>query len=642
MGIGLGLAAGGFVKGYETAEDIKNKRSARDAQDVATQAKRRDLENEIGLQQDLAAAPTPGKLIDIRGGDYAYDQQAQQQAAIKAAQPAQQSAAGAVISRIAGALHGRARDVTAASAGVGPPVVGLGVAPTATALAAGAGATAGTTPAPATAAPVAAAPEAAPAPVDSSLAGAPAVNPVPASSAPGAPEAHPAAPSAASLAPDVGPTDSTGKPLSLVRPADETDRQLYMAHAYGQRGMTKEANDAYKQYQTGVINRSVAAIPYATPGELGHILSRATKSQINFAPNADDPKKLDLYVGGQMSREGLSRADIQGMAMQNLGSSQEEVNNYVTASNKTEIDMILARAKQEEARAATSQAASEAGLRGAQQSASEFETGSAKDILKQDKLLDTPNSGVLYPQQADTYANDKRHQQVIKSINPMNGETSAQVVNPAANKIAAERATWMKNEWRQNRIVQRVDLGTKDSDGNEQFGFGIVSPDGKGYMPGTTTDMAQAFQAAAQQYPEGAAAAGKRLGPAIDAMMTSSGVKPKSSAGLPATRAGAAKSPPAVAASPPPASPPPAQPLRRNRPAQQQQAAEIAQSQVARRSKRSSTARIWRCCRRRTDRRAHHALSGLEMMKVASLGMVTQFQHQQAVIAAGGKPQTVH
>ena len=128
MGIGLGLMAGGFTKGVEQAEDIRTKRSQRDAQDMQNQLTQAKLDSDARADAIARATYAPGAAVPE-----GYDQQAAIAAANKgvddtiAARKAQENMG--PIQRLAAAFHPAARDATAAAAGIGPPRPGVGLVP---------------------------------------------------------------------------------------------------------------------------------------------------------------------------------------------------------------------------------------------------------------------------------------------------------------------------------------------------------------------------------------------------------------------------------------------------------------------------------------------------------------------------------
>lgn len=113
MGLSIGLAAGGFAKGYQQGEELKDSRARREALNEDTRTKREGREREDARRAALPGIPIPGETqIDGKG----YDPSAEIDRRVREATPTHHRAG--LIGALGKFLD---RDAAAIGAGVKPP-----------------------------------------------------------------------------------------------------------------------------------------------------------------------------------------------------------------------------------------------------------------------------------------------------------------------------------------------------------------------------------------------------------------------------------------------------------------------------------------------------------------------------------------
>jgi hypothetical protein len=345
---------------------------------------------------------------------------------------------------------------------------------------------------------------------------------------------------------------------ALLRPANDIDRQLYLAKAYADARQFDKSSAAYDKYGRLVVDRKLNAVDNATPAEMSNIISEASGENYRVSQNKDDPtlfslSKLEADKDGKFTEtpilKDVSRGELKGHYGQYISQDEDMRQSLIKNSREERMAAIEARSNLAKNEAIIKHYAAATG------ETIEDTQGKAQARQHTAKVYDDIDFGkqegtaIRDPARMAALANDPSYNYKTKVQQP-DGTTKEVIGNYMRDKMLREQTDWQTNKWSSpaTQIVRRV----KTADGD---GFAVLDKTGQyatgpGGKPVIYDTPSEAYNRAIGIYGNDAEGALKTIKAAQAA-----GKAPATAAAAGAKPAAGGKAPPGVA--PKPTAPPP-------------------------------------------------------------------------------------
>lgn len=398
--MGLGLIAGGFVKGYTQGEELKNERAKREALELETKEKRDKALRDTQSRAALQGIPIPGQTM-IQGRD--YDPTADIDARVMAATPPPHQRAG-----LLGALGKHFdRDAAAVGSGVKPPAA---------------------------------------LPVDPATAG------VPLPAAPGAasPQPQSAADPGATTVAEVNVQPQAPQP----RLATEEDAAKYRWMAARRIGDVEGERAAAKEFFDLRIGSAKKALTFADDDDLGNTLSDVTGRFVTV--DRGDDGKYTVKADGKVVGTFANRQEFLGTAFAMLDRSPEAGLEIAMKARQEQRLSQLANAQMagisERIRASRTQSAIALSQEGRAQTTFSEGQEDRRAVDAAVQFMSNPNNAILYPEQWEAASTTLSRfmpdaaKGYTRSTDAMGNQTTAPV-NVFSSFGQTHRASYETNPW---------------------------------------------------------------------------------------------------------------------------------------------------------------------------------------------------